>query len=97
MQQVKKVEIIISTLELNEVIEILDSIKVSGYTIMKNVSGKGDRGTSYNDLGAEFSNTYIMTVCTNEKQLEGLVQELLPLLKKIGGVCLVTDSSWVIH
>ncbi len=97
MQQVKKVEIIISTLELNEVTEILDSIKVSGYTIMKNVSGKGDRGASYNDLGAEFSNTYIMTVCTNEKQLEGLVQELLPLLKKIGGVCLVTDSSWVIH
>lgn len=97
MQEVKKVEIIISTLELNDVIEILDSINVSGYTIMKDVSGKGDRGASYNDLGEEFSNSYIMTVCTNEKQLENLVENLLPLLKKIGGICLVTDSNWVIH
>lgn len=97
MQQVKKVEIIISSLELNEIIDILDTIKVSGYTIVKNVSGKGDRGDSYNDLGKEFSNSYIMTVCTNEKQLNDLVDKLLPFLKKIGGVCLITDSQWIIH
>lgn len=97
MQEVKKVEIIISTLELDEIIDILDTIRVSGYTIVKNVSGKGERGTSYNDLGREFSNSYIMTVCTNEKQLNNLVDELLPLLKKIGGVCLITESKWVNH
>lgn len=97
MQEVKKVEIIISTLELDEITDILDSIKVSGYTILKNISGKGDRGDSFNDLGIEFSNSYIMTVCTNEKQLNYLIEELLPLLKKIGGICLITDSQWIIH
>jgi len=97
MQEVKKVEIIVSSLELDEVIQILDTIKVSGYTVIKNTYGKGDRGVSYNDLGREFSNTYIMTVCTNEKQLFYLVDELLPVLKRVGGVCLVTESQWLSH
>lgn len=97
MQEVKKVEIIVSSLELDEVIEILDTIKVSGYTVIKNTYGKGDRGISYNDLGREFSNSYIMTVCSNEKQLFSLVEQLLPLLKRVGGVCLVTDSQWLLH
>jgi nitrogen regulatory protein PII len=97
VQQVKKVEIIISTLEVNEVLEILDTVRVSGYTVINNTSGKGDRGMSDNDLGRVFSNSYIMTVCTNEKQLNYLVDEITPVLKKIGGICLVTDANWVLH
>ncbi|MEA5534743.1 P-II family nitrogen regulator [Crocosphaera sp. XPORK-15E] len=97
MQAVKKVEIIISTVELNEVLDILNSVMVSGYTVIENIAGKGDRGMSYNDLGRESSNSYIMTVCTNEKQLTFLVEGITDLLKRIGGVCLVTDSNWVLH
>lgn len=97
MQQVKKVEIIISTLELKEVIEILDVVRVSGYTIFKNISGKGDRGISNDDLNGVFSNSYIMTVCTNQKQLEDLIDEITPLLKKVGGICLVTDANRLEH
>jgi nitrogen regulatory protein PII len=97
MRQVKKVEIIISSLEINEVSEILDKVQVSGYTIIKNASGKGERGTTYNDLDREFSNSYFMTVCTNEQQLEQLVKMITPLLKKVGGVCLVTEANWLIH
>lgn len=97
MQSAYKVEIIISTLELKEVIEILDTLRFSGYTIIKNVSGKGERGTSENDLGRVFSNSYIMTVCTNEKQLGFLKEEMTPLLKKIGGVFLVTDVNLLEH
>jgi nitrogen regulatory protein PII len=97
MQQVKKVEIIISTLELNEVIEVLNVVRVSGYTILKNVSGKGERGISNDDLDGVLSNSYVMTICTNQKQLDDLVDEITPLLKKVGGVCLVTDVNWVEH
>jgi nitrogen regulatory protein PII len=97
MQQVKKVEIIISSLEVEEVSEILDKAKVSGYTVIKNALGKGERGFSYADFDEESSNSYVMTVCTNEQQLENLVNLLKPLLKKVGGVCLVTDATWVIH
>jgi nitrogen regulatory protein PII len=97
MQTVNKVEIIISTLEIEEVIEILERVSVSGYTLFKDVSGKGDRGISYNDLGREFSNSYITVICTTEEQLHSLVDELRPLLKRVGGVCLVTPANWVTH
>lgn len=97
MQLVKKVEIIIGDLEVDSVLDILNQVKVSGYTVMKNTSGKGDRGVSNDDLGIVFSNSYIMTVCTNEKQLEELVNTVTPLLRKIGGICLVTEASWALH
>ncbi|MEC4988098.1 MAG: transcriptional regulator [Oscillatoria sp. PMC 1068.18] len=97
MQEVKKVEIIVSSLEIEEVLQILDNIKVSGYTVIKNTSGKGDRGVSDDDLDRVFSNSYILTVCTNEKQLNQLVEIITPLLKKVGGICLVTEANWVLH
>lgn len=97
MQQVKKVEIIISNLELKEVIKILDNLVISGYTVFPNVSGKGERGFSNNDLEGVFSYSYIMTVCTNELVLNTLIEEITPLLKKIGGICLVTDTVWIHH
>ncbi|HIK30850.1 MAG TPA: transcriptional regulator [Oscillatoriales cyanobacterium M59_W2019_021] len=96
MQAVKKVEIIIVDLEIDAVLDILNQVKVSGYTVIKNTSRKGDRGVANDDLGTVFSNSYIMTVCTNEKQLEQLVDTVTPLLRKIGGICLVTEASWVL-
>jgi len=96
VQAVKKVEIIIVDLEIDAVLDILNQVKVSGYTVIKNTSRKGDRGVANDDLGTVFSNSYIMTVCTNEKQLEQLVDTVTPLLRKIGGICLVTEASWVL-
>lgn len=97
MQPVHKVEIIISSIELNKVLTILEKTSVSGYTVIDHTSGKGDRGMTDSDLGRAFSNTYILTVCTNEKQLDFLVEEVTPLLKKVGGICLVTDANWINH
>ncbi len=97
MQAVKKVEIIISTLEVKEVLDLLNAAGVSGYTVMKNTSGKGDRGVSNDDLAEILSNSYIMTVCTNEKQLSEVVDSVTPLLKRVGGLCLVNDALWIHH
>lgn len=97
MQPVHKVEIIISSLEINEVLDILEKTRVSGYTVIEHTSGKGERGMTDSDLGKAFSNTYILTVCTNEKQLEFLTEEVTPLLKKVGGICLVTEAGWISH
>ncbi len=97
MQPVHKVEIIINSLETNEVLDILEKTRVSGYTVIDHTTGKGDRGMTDSDLGRAFSNTYILTVCTNEKQLEFLTEEVTPLLKKVGGICLVTEAVWINH
>jgi nitrogen regulatory protein PII len=97
MQSVHKVEIIISSLKLERVLKILEKIDVSGYTVIDNTTGKGDRGVTDSDLGSEFSNAYILTVCTNERQLNFLTEEITPLLKKVGGICLVTEAAWINH
>jgi len=95
MQAVKKVEIIISSLEINKVLALLEQCQIKGYTVMKNTLGKGDRGFSNDDFGEVFSNSYIMAVCTNEQQLEQVVSGITPLLKRVGGVCLVNDATWI--
>jgi nitrogen regulatory protein PII len=97
MQPVHKVEIIINSLELERVLKILQGIDISGYTVIDHTSGKGDRGMTNSDLGRAFSNTYIFTVCTNEKQLDLLTEKVTPLLRKVGGICLVTEAAWINH
>jgi nitrogen regulatory protein PII len=97
MEAVKKVEIITSTLEIERVLDLLDRVGVSGYTVIKDLEGKGDRGIADGKIDKVFSNAYILTVCANNKQIDDLVTKVTPILKKVGGVCLVTDANWVSH
>ena len=43
-----------------------------------------------------FQNSYILTACT-EEQLEKVVAAVRPVLKRVGGMCLVSDALWVLH
>jgi nitrogen regulatory protein PII len=97
MLDVKRVEIVINSAFIDRTLEILDQVKVSGYTVIKETSGKGDRGASCDDLSCNYHGSFIMTVCTNDKQLNYLVEKLKPLLKKAGGVCLIDDAKWIKH
>lgn len=97
MQDVKKVEIILDNSYIQELINILNKIEVSGFTVIKNPSGKGDRGFSSFDFDGLLQCSYILTVCTNEKQLNSLQQFLEPLLKKLGGLIVVTDAQMLVH
>lgn len=97
MESVKRVEIITNTLEFEQVLKILDKVGVSGYTIIKDVIGKGDRGRVFDDLETEaLTNGYVMTICTEEQEHK-VVEAIRPILKKFGGVCIVTDAKWIVH
>ncbi len=97
MEAMKKVEIVVDSVFLNRVLEILGRAGVSGYTVIKDALGKGERGIMAGDeLTDVFKNSYIFTVCT-EETVNKIVQELRPLLKKAGGVCLVSDVLWLTH
>jgi nitrogen regulatory protein PII len=95
MESVHKVEIIVSSVQLDRVLKILDHINVSDYTVIDHTIGKGDRGFTDTDLDRVFSNAYILTVCTSDQQLNFLTEEITPVLKKVGGSCLVTAATWV--
>ena len=97
MQPTKRVEIIVNSLELEEVLGILDRLKFPGYTVIHDTAGKGDRGEFRNDLGRGFSNSYILTTCDSSEQLDALVHDLRPILKRVGGLCLVSDAALIRH
>ncbi len=97
MQSVKRVEIVIDTLDLDRVLALLDKAGVSGYTVIRNAEGKGHRGMrTGDDVTRVFQNSYVLTACT-EEQLTAVVAAIRPVLKRVGGVCLVSDALWVVH
>lgn len=97
MQAVKRVEIVTDTIELARVLKLLEGVGVSGYTVVRNAEGKGHRGVrSGDDVTQVFQNSYVLTACT-EEQVERVVAAIRPVLKRVGGVCLVSDALWVLH
>lgn len=97
MKPVSKVEIIIDSLEVENVVKLLDEIGVSGYSIINDVVGKGHRGVRSGYEFAElFKNSYIMVVC-EEKEMHRIVEAIRPIIKKFGGVCIVSDVIMRIH
>lgn len=97
MHAIKRIEIIIDSLGIESIIGILKEQKASGYTIIQDVTGMGDRGPRMGDeLTDVFKNSYIMIACPAEK-LTDLVEAIRPQLKEFGGVCLVSDAMWIKH
>lgn len=97
MQVVKRIEIITDALEMKAVTGVLEAYGVSGYTIIKDVTGKGERGVQFGDeLTDVFKNSYLLTTCPPE-QVEEIVEAIRPLLQQRGGVCLISDAQWVMH
>ena len=97
MRKMKKVEIIVEALEVDTIIQILESAETSGYTIVNDIAGKGGRGSRLADeLTDVFKNKYIITIC-DEQIAKSVIEAVRPVLKKSGGVCLISDVLWVKH
>ena len=97
MKPVKRIEIIIDESHADHVLRLLDAAQVTGYTVIRDVTGKGDRGVRGGDgLTDVFDNCCILIACEPT-----VVQTILPplrdLLRDVGGMCLIGDAQWVIH
>jgi nitrogen regulatory protein PII len=98
MQAIKKVEIIIEYMELARLLEVLKKEALAvGYTVIKEAFGVGGRGEMAGDgLSGEFTNSYLLIACS-EDEANRIVEIVRPILKRFGGVCLVSDAMWVKH
>ncbi|MEO6741875.1 MAG: transcriptional regulator [Chthoniobacteraceae bacterium] len=97
MTPVKRIEIIIDAPEVPALLATLRENGVSGYSVISPVTGAGERGERRNDEpGGGSGNACILTAVPSE-QAPALIEALRPVLKRRGGVCLVSDALWVIH
>ena len=96
MKNMKKIEIILESVYLNRLIELFDKKEITGYTIIRDVEGKGITGIkSADEITDVFSNNYVFTVCDEDK-LMNIVEDIRRFIKKYGGRCIVSDVSWVL-
>lgn len=97
MELLKKVEIVISSLDAHEVIEVFEKHGQQAYTRIEDIKGRGERGFQDGQgLARAFSNDLLIFV-VNESIFESAKEALRELMKEYGGVCLVSDVHSLIH
>ena len=78
MKKVKRIEIIIPAVELKKVLRLLKESGVSGYTVIRSVTGFGDRGNRRATSSPEYSTTPAFLPSRSRKRLEGSWRRSVP-------------------
>lgn len=97
MKNVTKLEIITEKRAIEQVVGIIEKHGVTGHTVINEVTGKGKRGIKHGeDLNDVFKNCMIITVCDAEQAV--LIEaELKEFLKRISGICIVSEVKYLLH
>jgi nitrogen regulatory protein PII len=94
---VKRIELVVEAIEKEEVIASLKRINIRSFTIYHHVGGSGERGVRDEGVfGEKFENVTFVIACS-ENQVKAVIEILRPVLKRFGGMCLVSDAKWVKH
>ncbi|WFE69219.1 transcriptional regulator [Thiomicrospira sp. R3] len=97
MKAVKRVEFIVDAHEVDNLLASLAKINITSYTVIKEAYGNGDRGLRGGDIFSNtFDNSYVLIACSEEEAV-AIVETIRPVLRSLGGMCLVSDAMWVIH
>ena len=98
MKPCKRIEIVIEEPMAPTLVRLLDSLHTSGYIILPNAAGDGDRGIRRADeLAGDSSNTVFIIACDDDELLHNIVEGVRPLLSRSGGICLVSDAMFLKH
>lgn len=92
MHEVKRIEIVIEKSHMRQLRRALDGVGVPGLTVFEAAAGYGDRGErSGGELSDAQVNCCILTTCRVE-QLDAVASVIEPLLRRYGGLCLISDA-----
>ncbi len=93
----KKLEIIVTNPEARPVLLLLEKHGISHYSMIRDVSGRGDRGIQDGKgLSETFINVMIICYITTEA-FEAVKESLRTELSRHGGVAVVSDVNWLTH
>ena len=93
MTSVDRIELIIpSAFAQHRLLAKLDEWGIEGYSIIREVLGKGESGFKTGDLPADVGrNWYVLIACEKDRTLD-IVNAFRPVISKYGGICLVTEA-----
>lgn len=96
MKSVKRIEMVLQQDIIEDVAKQLDALGISGYTVIRDVLGRGERGLRAG-IGLGVFQYHMMVLACDADQVGPVVELLRPYLKRFGGMCLVSDAQWVIR
>ena len=97
MKNLKRIECVIDAVHVPAVVDALRAGGVDGYTVIRGASGWGDRGARQPDgVSGVFENCVVLCACDADV-LEEVADKLRPILKRYGGVALISDTQSLSH
>ncbi|MEM9136701.1 MAG: P-II family nitrogen regulator [Cyanobacteria bacterium P01_F01_bin.42] len=91
MQDVKRVEIIANSFELEKLLAALEQSGVRSHAVVRGVSGKQFYGGK-EDLDMTMQDNVYIVAFFPPEILQQVVKAICPLLDRFGGTCHISDS-----
>ena len=90
----KRLDLVFSERELDQMIQCLEKAQVPGYTVMKHVTGRGpervvSEGMEFTGLGA---NAHVIVFC-EEDVLKRIKENITSILNYYGGVAYTSEAT----
>lgn len=89
----KKVEIIVEASRARAIIQTIEAVGAKGYTVVPNVSGKGNRGIRDEAHLSDVFRNVMIIVIASEEIVYRIVEQSQPLLENYAGIVVVSDVS----
>lgn len=97
MRPCKRLEIVIERAQASRIEDAMQRAGVSGFTVIQNAGGSGDRGYRRADDVTDTDENCVFIVAVEEEQvLTQLLEQVGPVLKRFGGMCLVSEAQLLI-
>ena len=98
MRPCKRLEIVVERSQAAQLEAVLKDAGASGFTVIQNAGGGGDRGYRRADDVTDTDENCVFIVAAEDDGVQSrIVEGIRPILQRFGGVCLVSDAHWVIH
>jgi nitrogen regulatory protein PII len=98
MRPCKRIEIVIERSHSEALDRVLRDTGINAFTLIQNVGGSGDRGyRRADDVTDTDENCIFIIAMENPDTVTAIVDAVRPILKRCGGMCLVSDAEWVVH
>lgn len=91
----RRIEMVLPSNQIDEVSKKMDALGIAGYTVIKDVVGRGQRGMHHDAGLLAFQYSYLLLAC-DEAKVGAVAAVARPYLKLYGGLCLVSDARLLI-